>query len=413
MVTLCPRDEKDLTEIVVAAIANGTPLGVIGGGSRSGLGRPSAETARISTSKMSGVTMYEPSELVLTAQAGTPLSTILDLIDQQAQELAFEPMDHGPLYGHSAGGGTIGGLVAVNASGPRRFKAGAARDHVLGFRAVSGRGEVFQSGGRVMKNVTGYDMSKLMTGSYGTLGVMSEVIVKVLPKAETQNSLAIAGLEDAAAIAVMTFASGLPQEVSGLAHIPDAGEVGAGLPVGSGKAVTVMRVEGPEASVTQRMADIRDALTQRFGDAGCRPGAYEVMDAGASKTFWRAVRDATSFAVGDDQIWRISTAPTEGAEVVAGILAAKVPLIRHIYDWAGGLIWLGVSATETAHAKAVRDVVERHGGHATLIRASDSVRSMVPVFHPQAPALAALSERVKRGFDPELILNRGRMRSDI
>ena len=418
MDTLAPRDEKDLADVVLAAVANQSPVDVVGGGSRSGYGRPTHATRRLSMSGLEGVILYEPSELVLTARAGTPLKTVADLIDQHGQELAFEPIDHGPLYGHTPDGGTIGGLIAVNASGPRRIKAGAARDHLLGFRAVSGRGEVFQSGGRVMKNVTGYDMSKLMTGAFGTLGVLSEVTVKVLPKAETQRTLVINGLDDATAIAVMAFSSGLPQDISGLGHVPAATVSTAEGPFSTAAraesaAVTALRVEGPEASVRQRIDDVGDALSARFGDAGCSAGAYDTLDAGESQTLWRAFRDATGLAGPGDQIWRISTAPTNGAKLVSALRSGGVVITRYVYDWAGGLIWLAVDASHDAYAGTIREVVDHSGGHATLVRASDDVRAAVPVFHPQPAALAGLTERVKRGFDPHLILNRGRMRDDF
>jgi glycolate oxidase FAD binding subunit len=361
--------------------------------------------------------MYEPSELVMVAKAGTPLKTITDLLDQNGQELAFEPIDHGPLYGGASQAGTIGGLVAVNACGPRRIKAGAARDHLLGFRAVNGRAEVFQSGGRVMKNVTGYDMSKLMAGSFGTLGIFSEVILKVLPKAETEATLAITGLDEAAAVSLMTLASGLPQDISALAHLPETARTGLGAALAGGIAagpVTLLRVEGPDVSVRQRIDDIARLAAAHTTELKAGGGVTtETLDQAASARLWAGLRDALPVAGGTTQVWRVSTTPTEGAAVVASIMAADVPVATHFYDWAGGLIWLAVEAAPHAHAAVIRTAVGRHGGHATLVRADDAVRADVAVFQPQPDALAALNARVKRGFDPELILNRGRMRGDL
>jgi glycolate dehydrogenase FAD-binding subunit len=414
MTTLAPRDENELVEVVVAAIANAEPLDVAGGGSRQGLGRPTQADTIVSTTGLNGVTLYEPTELVLTAQAGTPIKTIVDLIEQQGQELAFEPIDHGPLYGLPRESGTIGGVFSVNASGPRRIKAGAARDHLLGFRAVNGRGEVFQSGGRVMKNVTGYDMSKLMAGSFGTLGVLAEVTFKVLPKAETQATLAVIGLDDATAIDIMTFASGLPQDVSGLAHLPLGTPGGvSGLPASaSGLPITLLRLEGPEVSVRQRLIDLETAIAARLRAAAIS-GEIATLEAATTTALWQAIRDCAWFTGPVEQIWRISTAPTAGASVVSDLRRGSVPIARHFYDWAGGLIWLALAPAADAHAVAIREVVGRHGGHATLVRADDAVRAEVAVFQPQPAPLAALTERVKRGFDPELILNRGRMRDDF
>ncbi len=403
METLTPRDERETAAAVAVAIANGTPLEVCGAGTKTGLGRPMAARIRLSTAAMSGVSLYEPSELVLTAAAGTPVRDIVDLLAQRGQELAFEPLDYSALYGKEPMSGTIGGIVAVNASGPRRIKAGAARDHLLGFRAVSGRADVFKSGGRVMKNVTGYDLSKLITGSYGTLAILTEVTLKVLPKAEAEETLLIAGFEDAEAIEVLTEASGLPHEVSSLAHAPAvaAASLGGLLP---GQSVTALRLEGPPVSIAKRKHDL-------IAHFKARGREFHSLDKAGSKTFWAAIRDVIPLAALDAAIWRISTAPTAGPQVVASLTKDGIPLKSWFYDWAGGLVWLAAAVAPDGHASSIRAAV--NGGHATLIRAAESVRSTVPVFHPQPAALAALSARVKYSFDPERILNRGRMREDL
>lgn len=405
METLAPRDEREAVDVVTAAIANGTPLEVTGSGSKRGLGRPMDAAVTLTAAAMSGVTLYEPSELVLRSGSGTPVREIVNLLAQRGQELAFEPMDYGPLYGQEPMSGTVGGLIAVNASGPRRIKAGAARDHLLGFRAVSGRGEVFQSGGRVMKNVTGYDLSKLMTGSYGTLAVLTEVTLKVLPKPPAEETLLMPGFEDAKAIGILTEASGLPHDVSSFAHVPAHAASSIGVFSGSGN-VTALRLEGPEQSIAKR----KDDLMRHFK---ARCGQFDFLDEARSKAFWAAIRDVIPLAVLDADIWRISTAPTEGPSMISKLLGSGVPLKSWYYDWAGGLIWLATVSAGDAHATAIRSAVNAVGGHATLMRAAESVRATVPVFHPQPSALAALSARVKNSFDPERILNRGRMREDL
>ena len=382
MDVLAPRDEADLVEAIAAAVAEGSALAVEGEGSKRGFGHAIEARRRLSTAAMRGVSLYEPAELVLTAGAGTPLREIQGLLDQQGQQLAFEPADYGLILGGAADRGTIGGAIAVNASGPRRIKAGAARDHLLGFRAVSGRGEPFKSGGRVMKNVTGYDLCKLMAGSHGTLGVMSEMTVKVLPKPETEETVVFQGLDDAAAVALMTAASGLTAEVSGFAHLPEEG----------GR--TGLRLEGPAVSVASR----RESLLARFG------GEAEVLVEAASRAFWEAVRDVRPLAGQGEQLWRLSVAPADGAATVARLAERGVPIAGRLYDWAGGLVWLAVGAGR--HASAIREGL---AGHATCIRAPDAVRAAEAVFHPQPPALAALSRRVKESFDPKRVLNPGRM----
>ncbi len=409
MKTLAPETEKDVTQIVGAALSQGTSLDIIGAGSRAGLGRPPSAEISLSTLGLNGVTLYEPSELVLTAGAGTPLSTITALLGEQDQQLAFEPIDHGQLFGGTPGTGTIGGLIAINASGPRRIKAGAARDHFLGFRAINGRGEVFQSGGRVMKNVTGYDMCKLMAGSYGTFGILSEITLKVLPKAEMEVTLLIVGLDDDQAVNVMTKVTGLSHEVSGFAHLPAVGRdfLSPAPAELADRSLTALRLEGPEISVKTRMSELVDYLAE--------PGRQiEQIHSLASRSLWAGLRDATPFRHGNsDQIWRISSVPTKGAQLVKDLMTKQVPVTCHYYDWAGGLVWLAVEPANDAHAPAIRDVTEIHTGHATPIRASDNVRASVPVFHPQPAALAALTKRLRTSFDPQLIFNRGRVREDL
>jgi glycolate oxidase FAD binding subunit len=189
MTTFTPATAEETLNIVRWAAGEETPLEIVGHGSKRGIGRPSQAEHVLDLSQLSGVTLYEPEELVLSARAGTPLAEIEALLERHNQQLAFEPMDYGPLLGGEPGRGTIGGVLGANLSGPRRIKAGAARDHVLGVNAVSGRGEAFKSGGRVVKNVTGYDLSKGLAGSWGTLAVVTDVTFKVLPAAETERTL--------------------------------------------------------------------------------------------------------------------------------------------------------------------------------------------------------------------------------
>ncbi|WP_244395859.1 FAD-binding protein [Beijerinckia indica] len=401
---LLPRDEKDVVAVVEAAVANRVPLEIMGLGSKRGFGAPVTAERHISLSGLSGITLYEPSELVLRAHAGTPMREIRALLDQNGQELAFEPMDYGDLYGapkdDKAKGGTIGGTIAVNASGPRRIRAGAARDHLLGFKAVSGRAESFKSGGRVMKNVTGYDLSKLLAGSHGTLAIMTEVTVKVLPRPENEESVIATNLTEDQALALLREASGLPYEVSSFACLPEGSVLG--LPRGP---IAVLRLEGPDLSIQKRKEEL---ITTFRKNTRFAKGQYDILKAAVSREFWAAIRDALPITTCGGQVWRLSTAPSEAAPLVTAIHAAGVPILRWFYDWAGGLIWLCVEATPHAHAPSIRAAVDRFGGHATLIRAEDEVRAAIPVFHPQPPALAALSRRVKHGFDPLSLLNRHR-----
>src|SRR6185312_11817151 len=285
---LKPRDGKDVEEAVRWALAGEKPLEIAGHGTKRTIGRPSQTDLTLDLSGLAGVTLYEPAELVLSARAGTPISEIEVLLDKHNQELAFEPIDYGPLLGAEANNGTIGGVIAANLSGPRRIKAGAARDHFLGVTAVTGRGETIKSGGRVVKNVTGYDLCKVLAGSWGTLAAMTDVTVKVLPKSETEATVVVSGLDDARAAEAMSAAIGSPHDVSAAAHLPDhVVSWFDGLP--NAEAATVLRIEGFAPSIAHR----KEALAGLM-----RPfGAVAILDPGESRALWRAVGEVRPFAV--------------------------------------------------------------------------------------------------------------------
>ncbi len=404
-----PRDGKDVEDAVGWALGAGKSLEIVGHGTKRTLGRPAQVDATLDLSALSGVTLYEPEELVLSAQAGTPLSEIIALTAAKGQELAFEPMHYAALTGHD-GAGTLGGALAANLAGPRRIKAGAARDHFLGFTAVSGRGETFKSGGRVVKNVTGYDLCKLMAGSWGTLAAMTAVTVKTLPKAETEATLMVLGLEADAAMSAMAAAMGSSCDVSGAAHLPAGIALRASDDLPVGHAVTSFRLEGVAPSGEHR----RGALADRMKPLG----TLAALGAPQSRTLWRAIRDVVPFATrldgvqargaaAEPAVWRISTAPTSGARL-AGLIAGPGEA-EFLYDWAGGLVWAALPAGEAAGAARVRAAVAACGGHATLVRAPAAIRAAVAAFEPQDGALAALTRRVKESFDPSGVLNPGRM----
>src|SRR4051812_18817047 len=280
--TLKPRDGKDVEAAVQWALAEGKTLEVMGQGSKRAIGRAAQWDLSLDLSDLSGVTLYEPEELILSAKAGTPIAEVEALLAKHNQELAFEPMDYGPVFGGAPGAGTVGGTLGANLSGPRRIKAGAARDHFLGVTAVSGRGETFKSGGRVVKNVTGYDLCKVLAGSWGTLAVMTDVTVKVLPRAETEQTLLVLGLDDTAAAQAMAVAMGSSNDVSGAAHLPAS--VAGSVQAEAGTALTALRLEGVAPSVMHRRHALEAAL-KRFGDIA-------VLEEAASRQAWQAIRDA-------------------------------------------------------------------------------------------------------------------------
>ncbi len=399
MTTFTPTSSAEVLSAVQWAVAEEAPLEITGHGSKRAIGRPLQTEHTLDLSKLTGVTLYEPAELVLSARAGTPLAQIETLLAENGQQLAFEPMDYARLLGQEPGKGTIGGVLAANLSGPRRLKAGAARDHILGIHAVSGRGEAFKSGGRVVKNVTGYDLSKAMAGSWGPLAVFSDVTFKVLPAAETEVTLAVRGLLDDNAAAAMSLALGSSAEVSSAAHLPEriAARVAGGV-LGSA-AATLLRVEGFGPSVSYRIGALKDLLRNA--------GPLQEIAGEASEAIWRDVRDCVPFAGSDKPLWRVSMAPADGHAMVMALRMQSA--VEVFYDWQGGLIWLSMEMGEPED-QLVRAAVQHFGGgHATLVRAAAGIRAATPVFQPQSSALAALAHRLKSEFDPRQILNPGRM----
>tara|TARA_R110002049_G_scaffold117332_3_gene270612 strand:+ start:5813 stop:6931 length:1119 start_codon:yes stop_codon:yes gene_type:complete len=364
-------DEADL----VAAVRGGVGAFSVRGGNTRGMAGPGAA---LSLAGLRGITLYEPGALTLVARAGTPVTEIVSALDAEGQRLAFEPMDHRGVL-QRGGEPTIGGVFAANVSGPRRIAVGAARDFLLGVRFVDGRGEVIKNGGRVMKNVTGYDLVKLMAGSFGTLGVLSEVSFKVLPKPETQATLVLHGLEDAAAVAAMTRAMGSPYDVTGAAHDPAAGR-------------TMVRVEGFEASVRYRLGRLRLLLA----DCGAE---MSVLEDAATVECWRAQRDLLAFQGVPGDVWRVSCRPTQGAEI-----AARAGAEAHLFDWAGGLVWLAMPA-----GCDLRSRLGSYDGHATLIRADEATLAARGRFEPESAGVARISAGLRARFDPSGLFNAGLM----
>ncbi|NMJ42097.1 glycolate oxidase subunit GlcE [Roseomonas sp. JC162] len=384
---IAPADEDGLAAAIAAAHAAREPVAIEGNGSKRGLLRPVQAARTVSTRNLSGITLYRPAELVLSARAGTPIPQIEAALAEKGQHLIAEPPDTRAIFG-SDRPATLGGIVAANLSGPRRITWGAMRDHVLGIRFVNGTGEVLRSGGRVLKNVTGLDLCKLLAGSYGTLGVMTEITLKVLPAPEATATLLVAVPDAAAGVRALSAGLGSPFGVSGAALVP-------GEPL-----LAALRIEDFAPSVTYRIGRLRETL------AGF--GALTTIEGEASRALWRDVRDATPLAAQPGEaIWRLSVRPSAGPAVVA---AAGALGGRALLDWGGGLAWVAAPATAAAHAALVA-AAEASCGACTLFRAPEDLRQSVAVL-PQEPApLAAIGRRVKAALDPAGILNPGRMRA--
>jgi len=400
--TLAVRDKEELKDALTEAVARQTRLDLRGQGSRTGLGRPVEADMVLDISALTGITAYEPDELVLMAKAATPLAEILKTLDDAGQMLAFDPPLDAEIIDQAKG--TIGGILATNLSGPRRLVAGAARDYLLGFQAVSGRGESFQSGSRVMKNVTGYDLSKLMAGSFGTLAVMHDVTIKTMPKPEDAVSLIY--FTDTAAMAqeLIRDAFSSPHEPSSAAIIPADLLVHSGvgsLADASDQGVAaVIRIEGFEISVRDRAEGIIRIRKDQL------PALR--LSSAESGLLQMELRETLLLPRQSNRvIWKISCPAAVGGVLLDQYTAR--PNCSGYADWGGGLIWLNHPEGRDASAQIIRGMLEGYGGHATIYEAPENIRRDVEVFHPQPPALHDLSRRVKASFDPLGLLNPGRM----
>ena len=395
--TDAPAEEAGVVAAVAEAAAKNEPLSVVGAGTKIAMLRPVQAARSLSTRNLAGVTLYSPNELIISARSGTTLTEIEAALAEGGQHIIGEPLDLGTLYG-SQEEQTIGGVIATNLSGPRRVAWGSMRDHLLGIRVVTGRGEVIRSGGRVLKNVTGLDLCKLLAGSHGTLGVITEITLKVLPAPEAVGMLVLAGVDAAAGVAALSAALGSPYGVSAAAWLPK--EAAARIPALApfARSVALMRIEDFAPSVSYRTAKLRDDL----GHADA-----EILDEAASRSVWQAMRElAPLVAEPNDTVWRVSVRPSSGPVVLRTLEGESG--VRGYLDWGGGLLWLAGPSTTEAHA-AVSAAAKAAGGTWTLMRAPEPLRAAVDVVPPEPEALARITRRVKEALDPHLILNPGRL----
>jgi glycolate oxidase FAD binding subunit len=378
-----PRDQRDVCDAVADAGEHGYALEIIGGGSKRGVGAPGRGGTPLSMAGMTRIIDYDPAELVLTLEPGALLSDVEAMLRDKNQMLAFDPWDFAETVGGQTARSTIGGVIGAGIAGSRRISAGGVRDHVLGFAAVNGRGEAFKAGGRVVKNVTGYDLSKLVTGAWGQLVVLTEITLKVAPLPQGTRTLFLRGLDAAEAILAMGLAMRAPVDVAAASHLPGID--------GEHASITAVRVEGFEASLKARMATLAGLFAELKTE--------EWPDLDAAR-YWRRMRRG-SF-IRDEALpvlWRISIPPSRGAAVLAQIENLDGAALL---DWAGGLLW---ARTPLDASPAIRALAEAAGGHAMLVDAPGHVRAATPALHPEAENIAALSRRVRRAFDPNHVFD--------
>lgn len=393
---LAPPDEASIAAAVAEAARANVPMAILGNNTKAGMLRPVQAARSLSTRNLSGITLYSPNELVISARAGTPLAEIEATLAEHGQHVIAEPSDLGALYG-SEGQQTIGGVVATNLSGPRRIASGAMRDHVLGLRAVTGEGEAIHSGGRVLKNVTGLDLCKLLAGSHGTLAVITEVTLKVLPSPQSVGTVVLPRADAATGVATLSAALGSPFGVSAAVWLP--AEAAARIPglAGLGQSVALARIEDFAPSVAYRTERLRNELA----------GESETLGDELSRNLWRAVRSLAPLSIrSGDAVWRISVRPSAGPAVLRSLSEAVGA--RGYLDWGGGLVWIAAPATAEAHA-AVESAARAAGGTWMLMRAPDALRTAVAVIPLEPPPLARIMRRVKAALDPRGVLNPGRL----
>ena len=398
-----PVDMEELRAAIVSSVERDAHLRIHGMNSKRGWSRAWCALAQclsknlhaLDMSGFDGIDLYEPEELILRAGAATRMSEIQKHLQENQQALSFEPPDFAPLYGGTAGGGTLGGVIACNLSGSRRVRAGAARDCVLGIEAVSGRGELFRSGGRVMKNVTGYDLPKLLTGSHGTLAAMTQITMKVLPASETSASVFLSNLKPDIAVVVMTQALSSAYEVSAAAYLPAS--VATQVMPATTNTLTVLRLEGAEKSLPARVELLRKHLMEH--------GDSELLQDDESRALWSFIGDARFFASGDrreDLLWRLFLPPSQSHNIDAFV--RQLGEAYYFLDWGGGLAWLGIS-NETKEKRAVCEKVAafalEQGGYGVLVRAPDELCGVFGGFSALGALENALMERVRAAFDPD------------
>lgn len=379
-----PADTHALKSIIRKAAEDGDKLEIIGGGSKYSFGAPRNNCTLLKMTSFNGVTDYDPAELVLTAGAATPLCDIEALLLENEQMLAFEPYDHGPIYGDRAETATLGGIIAANVAGSRRLTRGSARDHFLGFEAVSGRGEHFVAGGKVVKNVTGYDLPKLLAGSWGQLAALTQITVKVMPLPRAQKTLWARGLEPCVAQRLMAQVMGAGFCVASAAYTPKS--------TFDKQSITSIRLEGFEPSVEVAVSGFNHLLPDGT--------SMVIPDAQSATAFWTAVREV-SLLDSEKTLWRINTAPSQAPQIVRKLEQAGS---QWYWDWAAGLT---LAVTEMNPQK-LRQATEEIGGFATLIRASTDLRTMTPTLHPQLSAVARLEKRIRGSFDPKTVFETAR-----
>lgn len=378
----CRPTDVDALQDIVRSAAGG--LRIVAGGTKTNLGRAVDADLTVDTAGLCGVVTYEPEELIIIVRPGTPLAEVEEMLAAEGQHLAFEP----PHWGSRA---TLGGTVACGLSGPRRFQAGGLRDFVLGAEIVDGLGERVRAGGRVVKNVTGYDLPRVLCGSFGTLGILTEICLKLWPRPEHAETLIVYDQGTPAALAALLAWSRLPYEITGLAYQPANGHR---------RDRALLRLEGAEVAVAKQAASLRESIGRR-ADGTVQ---IEIVSGDASDAIWSNVRERPLPGGTDGQVWRYALPPASAPELIEAL--SDHGLEHFLVDWAGGLVWAQLSPA--APAASLHSLAVRCGGSAWRL-AHDADDANPDAFTPMATVLARLNRNLKTCMDPQGRLNPGRM----
>jgi glycolate oxidase FAD binding subunit len=398
-----PCSREEIAEIIRNCYKKNIPLEINGSKSKNKIGRNFQAEKTLDLTSYSGIIDYKPEELYIKVKAGTPINSIIEELDKHDQQLAFEPVDFGFLFNGKSNNGTIGGVISCNFAGPRRFKVGSARDHLLGFQGINGKGEIIKSGGTVVKNVTGYDLCKLISGSFGTLSVLTELSVKVLPKPQSSKTLIINNPHIKKAIEYLGTALSSSSDPSGGVFYPEQFDQSFTFNDLTHKgALTAIRIEGPSNSVDHRIKNLSAEL-------GLLENEYSILESVQTKIFWNKTKNLEIFSNSKKNLLRIVVPISETLSVLQKMKPFE---INYFLDWGGSLIWVELEKISLKILREIKDITQQHSGYFTIIKVEDDLKASADIFTID-PIKYKISEKIKKSFDPKRIFNPGKMYSGI
>ncbi len=398
-----PSSREEIVEIVKNCFRKNIPLEINGLKSKYKIGRNFQSEKTLDLSNYSGIIEYKPEELYIKVKAGTPIKEIVEHLDKNNQQLAFEPNDFGYLFTGESNSGSIGGVVSCNFAGSRRFKVGSVRDHVLGFQGLNGKGETIKSGGTVVKNVTGYDLCKLLSGSFGTLSILTELSIKVLPKPETSKTLVIKNPHLKKALGYLGKSLSSSTDPSGGVFYPDYfGKNFILNDLNHEGGLTALRIEGPANSVDQRI----DRLSKELG---LLSHEVSILDTEQSKIFWNRTKNLEVFKNLKSNLLRIVAPISETLQIIQKLKSNDV---SYFIDWGGSLVWMAFNEINSKILNEIKQIMKKHYGYCTIIKIEEDLKASADIFTID-PIKYKISEKLKRSFDPKRIFNPGKMYTGV